>query len=277
MTMQSQAANPFVLTYRASPFAGAVEWHQHWPSPDGVDPWLSAGYVRDRHVLRFHGVADFAIDRAARRIEAFAEPSSDREFVRRLAFGQVVPRALSLEHPPVLHASSVAWNGGAVAVVGPSGAGKSTLASGLCCAGCTLLADDFVQLTLKGDDFLCVPTATAMWLGEAAAALMTSTTAQRAQPAPTPLQLVYIIEGPHDGSESVSFALSRRDALVRLFRDSYRLSSLDPGTIILEFDRLARLVRSVPVRALRVPHDFTQLPNTTALVLGELQDVQRGH
>lgn len=56
--------------------------------------------------------------------------------------GRVVPFALHLRGLFVLHASAVATDDGAVALVGPKGRGKSTLAHALVRRGATLLTDD---------------------------------------------------------------------------------------------------------------------------------------
>ncbi len=51
--------------------------------------------------------------------------------------------------PDTLHATCVAWDGRAVAITGASGAGKSALGLALLALGCTLIADDHVQLTVQ--------------------------------------------------------------------------------------------------------------------------------
>lgn len=48
-----------------------------------------------------------------------------------------------------LHATCVAWEGRAVVIAGASGTGKSALALTLMAFGCSLIADDRVQLTVQ--------------------------------------------------------------------------------------------------------------------------------
>lgn len=55
------------------------------------------------------------------------------------------------EGPVVLHASAVAWDGRAALILGPSGAGKSALALQLMAFGATLVADDRVEVSRRGN------------------------------------------------------------------------------------------------------------------------------
>ena len=54
----------------------------------------------------------------------------------------------------ILHASTVALGGRAVAITGKSGSGKSTLALELISRGCALIADDRTSLIRKADRLL---------------------------------------------------------------------------------------------------------------------------
>ncbi len=49
----------------------------------------------------------------------------------------------------ILHATAVAWRGRAVLILGRSGSGKSALALQLMALGCTLVADDGVELAVQ--------------------------------------------------------------------------------------------------------------------------------
>lgn len=63
------------------------------------------------------------------------------------------------EGPVVLHASAVAWDGRAALILGPSGAGKSALALHLMAYGATLVADDRVEVSRRGEGLVaaCPP------------------------------------------------------------------------------------------------------------------------
>lgn len=265
--------NGFSFVARDSRARDQAQWVQHWPSSDGPEPWLSAGRNERGYLLRFHGLADFEISPGERTIGVCPRSTSDPALVRRTALGQVLPRALSLESPPVLHASAVSRDGAALAIVGASRAGKSTLASALCAAGCSLLADDFVHVVEIGRVPMCRPTASAVWIDEHAVAWLAGAVRGAAAEAGAGcLRLVYVIEPVPEGVAPAMARLTARDALFALFGESYRLDPADPATLEREFDRLARLVNVVPAYRLRVPRGLAHLSDTLALMLGGLDD-----
>jgi hypothetical protein len=66
---------------------------------------------------------------------------------QRLFYAQVLPLAAALQGVEVLHASAVAVDGRAVALIAASGTGKTTIAAHLVAAGADLLADDVLAVT----------------------------------------------------------------------------------------------------------------------------------
>jgi len=76
---------------------------------------------------------------------------------QRLLIAQVLPFAAVLHGLEVLHASAVAWDGEAFALLGRSGVGKTSVALALCRLGAEFLADDVVALERDGDRLLAHP------------------------------------------------------------------------------------------------------------------------
>lgn len=76
---------------------------------------------------------------------------------QRFLIAQVLPFAALLHGIEVLHASAVALDGHAVALLGPSGAGKTSVALALCCRQWQFLADDVVALEPAGERLLVHP------------------------------------------------------------------------------------------------------------------------
>ena len=62
---------------------------------------------------------------------------------------------LTARDETVLHASAVAKNGRAIAIVGNSGSGKSTLAALLAASGADLVADDVLRVTSGSTEVHC--------------------------------------------------------------------------------------------------------------------------
>lgn len=79
-----------------------------------------------------------------------APPSGPAWRWERLVLAQVLPLAAVLRGMDILHASSVALGGGAVAFLGSSGAGKTTLAGRIVARGARLVTDDVLALDLAG-------------------------------------------------------------------------------------------------------------------------------
>ena len=258
---------------------GDIEWIQQWIGADGR-AWLASGRVARGYVLRFSGTADVLVDRRAKRIvwsPATPAPDNakhvevDADAIGRLVAGQVVPRLLSLDGTPVLHASAVAIGDGAIALAGDSGAGKSTLAAALCRAGAELLADDFVVLQGREDQFLCAATAACVNLDAASLEMLARTSrAPRhsvdVTPEPRPVRAIYLLDG-HARPDPVVQRVPPQDAFIRLFRLAYRMDSRTPSIVGAEFARLSAVAAAVPVHLLRVPHGPQALNASVAAVL----------
>lgn len=104
--------------------------------------WYTVTDTGSDHRLRFRGCAEFIVAADARSVTVRPVPGGRTELIPVLLAGTVTALMLTLRGATVLHASSVAVGGRALAVVGHSGRGKSTIAALLCAGGAELVTDD---------------------------------------------------------------------------------------------------------------------------------------
>lgn len=184
---------------------------------------------------------------------------------------------------PTLHASAVAVNGHAVAFVSRHGGGKTGLAAAMVQAGFPLLTDDLLVLEEREGRWEARPAypEMRMWPDEAAhfagppeALPLVQADSEKRRvaigngglgsflDASAPLACVYLASRrpERDGDIEIQ-PVSRGEALIELVRHSFsprlvEAAGLQPARL----DRLARLVRAVPVRRLVYPSGFDRLP-----------------
>jgi hypothetical protein len=234
-----------------------------------------------QEALRFTGAGDFLI--GTDRIEAFLEGA--RLDLAELRFlGPVLSYWFERQGFPTFHASAVAVNGRAVAFVSRHGGGKTGLAAAMVQAGFPLLTDDLLVLEEGEGGWEARPSypEMRMWPDEAAhfvgppedLPLVQADSEKRRVTlgedgfgsfldASVPLACIWLAsrrpEGDDGGIEIQP--VSRSEALIELVRHSFsprlvEAAGLQPARL----DRLARLVRAVPVRRLVYPSGFDRLP-----------------
>ena len=180
--------------------------------------------------LRFHGTAEFRVDRACRVIEACLAPGVEPDFVPILFAGNVLAFVLTIRDHAVMHASAVEVGSEVLAFVGSSGMGKSTMAAVFCAAGAGLVTDDVLRLDLNGG-IGCHAGASELRLREAASDLaryFPSNACRRTAdgrmavrlPGPsatvTPLRAIVIPKPSRDASDLRCTRLSPREAFLAL-------------------------------------------------------------
>lgn len=105
--------------------------------------WQYVAVSCDRgHVIRFRGCGECWIAQELDVIELRPDPSGRPDLLPILLAGTVLSFVLTLRGHTVLHASGVAFDGEAVALIGHSGHGKSTIAALLCSRGADIVTDD---------------------------------------------------------------------------------------------------------------------------------------
>lgn len=262
-------------------------WFHSWRALNGRRVASFGRCTRGYH-LRFHGKADFLIDRGARSIVCWRRRAVTLTTVRHLLLDQVMPLVLSGDSRLVLHAAAVVTPRGAIAFAGPSGSGKSTLATAVAALGFPLLCDDCLVVKPGKHGFLAGPfyPGARLYPDSVRALGMTGLPSLRVaaytrkrriamspllQPgASTPLAYVFVLDGraPHRAVETLALTrFSRRDALVALAACTFHLDIGDAAAVRGGFELQSRLVRSTPVSRLHHPWRLSRLDETRDAIL----------
>lgn len=253
-------------------------------SPVYLHPKNGTSFFRSngREILSFQDAGDFLIQDG--RIEAFLDGA--RPDLAELRFlGPVLSYWLERRGLTTLHASAATVDGQGVAFLSRHGGGKSGLAAALVRAGHPLLTDDLLAIEETGKVQPSYPEMR-MWPDEAAwfagpiedlPLVQSDSTKRRVatgafQETPAPLSRIYLAaRRPEAEGEIEIQPLSRSEALIELVRHSFsprlvEAAGLQPARL----DRLARLVRSVPVYRLSYPSGFDRLPIVVASIIKSL-------
>jgi hypothetical protein len=246
--------------------------------------------------------ARYAIDREGRELWADWPEDYAIEDAATYLVGPVLGFILRLRGVTPLHASAIAIEDRAIALVGMPGAGKSTTAAAFAHLGFPVLSDDVVPLADRGDLFLVAPgyprvnlwpdSVRALLGSEDALPRITPTwgkrylpldeRGRRFQPSQLPLGAIYFLGERDSGlTAPVIEEVAPGEALMNLVANTYVNYLLDRRMRHREFDLLGRLVASVPVRRLRpsadpsgvlvmceaVAADARQMMNTSPVVM----------
>jgi hypothetical protein len=249
-------------------------WFTLWLRPDG-DPWVRAARTAAGYHVQYTNCAEFHVD-LERRVIAGARVTCEAGMFRHFLVDQVVPLMLSVDQP-VLHASSVAIDGGMAAFAGHGGAGKSTIAIALARLGHAIGADDGLLLTDAGEGVPAYP-GIRLWPDSEAALAgglrgygrSRARAKQRfreglAFAAAGPLTRLYVLDP--GGAAAVTFApLPPRDAAMELIRQAYRLALDDRSALARQFDTLAALAPALSAWRLSFPRHLTEVMSLACAV-----------
>jgi hypothetical protein len=214
----------------------------------------------------------FAVDTKGREIWADWPDNYTLEDACTYLIGPVIAFVLRLRGIICLHASAIAVDGQAIAILGAPGAGKSTAAAAFAKLGYPVLSDDVVVLDDQGDRFLVQPgyPRTNLWPdsvrmlfgSEDAVPLITPTwgkrylaldqEGRRFQETPLPLGAIYVLgEREANLTTPIVEELVGHEAFATLVANTYVNYLLDREMRSLEFDVLGRVLDGVPVRRVR--------------------------
>jgi hypothetical protein len=216
--------------------------------------------------------ARFAVDRDGRELWVDWPEGYALEDAATYLVGPVMGFVLRLKAVIPLHASAIAVEDQAIALVGVPGAGKSTAAAAFAHRGYAVLSDDVVALEDGGNRFRVAPgyPRVNLWpdsvrtlLGsEDALPRITPTWGKhylsldqderRFQSKHLPLGAIYFLGAREsDLSAPVIEEVTASEALLTLVANTYVNYLLDRDMRQREFDLLGRLVEGIPIRRLR--------------------------
>jgi hypothetical protein len=221
-------------------------------------------------------------------IEAYL-PELENGLATLRLLGPVFSYWLELRGLPTLHASAVSVDSRAIVFASRHGGGKSGLAAGLLEAGASLLADDMVVLEERELGWEVRPSYPLMRMWPDAAKhflghyidlpLVQRELEKRCvtvgeggygkfQEIASPLACIYLATRV-EGRDAVEIQpVSRSEAVIELIRHSFSPRLVEAvGLQPARLDRLARLVRSVPVRRLVYPSGFERLGEVASRIL----------
>jgi hypothetical protein len=269
--------------------AAGTDWYHRWTFETG-DVHLVLGRAAAGYVLRFPGLADFAIDADGCRVRVSRGDATDSTF-RHLLIDQVLPLALSHQGELVLHAGAVATASAAVAFLGATGRGKSTMTASLAARGLSAISDDTLILSFDAEGrMLAHPTypSLRMWPDTATAVLtggwsgsgrvsdfndkvrVGSAGGLDFGAAASPLAAIYLLT-PDDAVRRPAIEpLPSRERVLELIRHAFVLDWRLPHALRDRFDRLATIATHVPVRRLRFRHDYDALALAHRLILDDI-------
>lgn len=267
------------------------------PSPDEEGPWLAVARRPGAHRLRFEGGGTFVVSDGGRRVTVQSGTAAASDALRHLLIDQVIPLALGHLGHVVLHAAGVvvkdAAGDSAVAFIGPAGAGKSTLTASLANAGCLLLADDALVVTVSGSDLLATPAYPGVRLWPDVALSVGASGGADSEGLPrvaaytdkrrigladgwrfaegqVPLRRVYLLDEHEDDRVSVD-RVGPRDAIVALLSHTYVLDVLDRDRLAAQFARVCAASPAAEVRRLSYPRALDRLPAVHAAIREDLR------
>jgi hypothetical protein len=226
--------------------------------------------------LFYRDGARFAIECHGREVWADWPENYTLEDACTYLLGPVMGFVLRLRGTVCLHASAVAVDNRAIALVGQPGAGKSTTAAAFACCGFTVLSDDVVALADKETQFLVEPgyprvnlwpdSVRQLFGSDDALPRITPTWEKRYLPlgqdgyqfasSPLPLGGIYILDGRDETlTAPIIKEISGEQAFILLVANTYVNYLLDQDMRRTEFDVLSRVVSGIPVRRVRAPEE----------------------
>jgi hypothetical protein len=256
--------------------------------------WKAEGsrYLR----LAYFDGTQFWLDREGTEVWATWPGNLEIEDTATYLLGPVLGILLRLRGVTCLHASAVAIGETAVAFVGSEGAGKSTTAAALARQGHAILSDDVVALAEHNGSFFVHPAYPYLCLWPESVQSLYGSPDALPQFSPNyekryltlgkqelrfaeralPLAAIYILGDRRGDPAPLVEELPPQKAFLALVADTFATNTLDSGMRAKEFEILARLAPSVPIRALHAHHDASRLPELCDLLDEEARKLRMG-
>lgn len=270
-----EGSGPIDVEVKVGPVQGAPGPSPSWE----VDaaPGHVRGWMPDAGAFHVRGGREIVVDPI---------PNADDRALRLGIVGPLLGVILMQRGLFVLHASTVAIDGAAVAFFGPSGRGKSTLTAAMTRAGHPLVADDMTVIDTASTPPLVQPgfPRVKLWPDSASALehdveelpLIHPARTKRSVQLPAaperdryPLARCYLLE---DGDAESSSEIVPREAILALIGSTYQSFWLhQSGASGPNLVHCGALVRSGVVRRLRRRRAFDALPDVVRFVENDVR------
>ncbi|HEY1424872.1 MAG TPA: hypothetical protein VGF20_15575 [Candidatus Acidoferrum sp.] len=229
----------------------------------------------------------FLMDCGATQIWGEPGPGLSHEDLCVYLLGPVMGFVLRQRGMTALHASGVAFQERAIALLGAAGAGKSTTAAALALRGLPVLCEDVCALRETAGQFQVLPAYPRICLWPDSVEFLFSSReclpiivagwgkrflpldGKRARFASVamPMAAVFLFSDRSDADSAPAIEpISQRDALLQLVQNTYMNWYLDPRQRADEFDVLTRLVSSVECFRVVPSSDPARLNNLAELI-----------
>ena len=242
--------------------------------PDGT-LWLVHYRRRNGYLLRFPGMADFAINVDATALSCVPAPGTTAATVEHL----------SQQGRLVLHGSAVNSGGGALAFLGDSGQGKSTLAGHFASHGMPFLTDDGLFIDQLDDRARVVPGHRSIRLWADSERSLLPSGSKKADEVQftnkgrfhadgvfrhcadaTDLQCIYLLRNSAVDSVQIS-PMPTAAAFMALVNHSFLLDTESSEVLGRHFSQLQALIRTTKVFSLDYPRDYSRLPQVKSTIV----------
>jgi hypothetical protein len=271
-------------------------WYVSRFDDDETEPSLRIWKFDDRGCfrLRYYDGTEFFLSGTGDEVWATWPDSLTLEDTATYLLGPIFGFLLRLRGVTCLHASAIAVDGRAIALVGSAGAGKSTTAAAFTQQGYSVLSEDVVALCDRGGSFFVQPgyplirlwpeSVRALYGAEDALPPLTPNWNKRYldltqdgfmfQRQPAPLAAVYVLdERSDDPAAPFVESLPMHDGLITLVANTYANYLLDREMRAREFDSLSRLVKSAPLRKLTPHSDLARAPELCQFILDDFRSL----
>lgn len=254
------------------------------------EPALRVFRVLDGNYYRFNyaDATEFLVDCAGTEVWADWSAPLTLEDTSTYLLGPVMGFVMLLRGIVCLHASAIAVDGKAIALLGPAGSGKSTTAAAFSERGYSILAEDVVTLDDRGEQFLVRPGYPCIRLWPASVKALYGSenhlpkltpnwdkcyldlTERAFSAEPLPLAAIYHLrERRHDAVAPFVETLDRSEGLLSLIANTYATKLMDKQMRAREFKLLARVLNNVPLRRVTPHADPARIPELCDAILND--------
>ena len=254
------------------------------------NPVLSVFRLLDGQYYKFCYAdgTEFVLDHAGTEIWIeWLEPLTIEDATTYL-LGPIMGFVMLLRGVVCLHASAIAIDNQAIALLGPAGSGKSTTAAAFSQRGFSILAEDVVTLDDRGDHFLVRPAYPCIRLWPASVKALYGTGALLPKLTPNwdkcyldlterpdqfqreslPLAAIYVLgERRNDPAAPFVEPLDRVEAMMSLVANTYATKLMDKQMRAREFELLTRVLGRIPLRRVTPHADPGRIPELCESIL----------